>query len=72
MSDTPPGDRPALSVTALSVADAARLLTRIGGQPITKGMLEADLAAGAPTNPDGTLNLVHYAAWLVKEMNRGD
>jgi hypothetical protein len=54
------------------MADAARLLTRIGGQPITKGMLEADLAAGAPTNPDGTLNLVHYAAWLVKEMNRGD
>ena len=22
----------------------------------------ADIAAGAPTNPDGTLNLVHYAA----------
>jgi hypothetical protein len=23
-------------------------------------------------NPDGTLNLVHYAAWLVKGMGRGD
>ncbi len=72
MSDTPPGDRPTLSVTALSVADAARLLTRIGGRPITTAQMEENLAAGAPTNPDGTLNLVHYAAWLVKEMGRGD
>ncbi len=35
-------------------------------------MLQADVAAGAPTNADGTFNLVHYAAWLVKEMGRGD
>jgi hypothetical protein len=35
-------------------------------------MLEADRAAGAPANPDGTVNLVHYAAWLVKESGRGD
>jgi uncharacterized ferredoxin-like protein len=54
------------------VADAARLLTRIGGQPVTVEMLQADVAAGAPTNADGTINLVHYAAWLLKEMGRGD
>jgi hypothetical protein len=35
-------------------------------------MLEADRDAGAPVNGDGTLNLVHYCAWLVKEMGRGD
>jgi hypothetical protein len=29
----------------------------------------ADIDAGAPTNADGTINLVHYAAWLVKEMS---
>ena len=28
--------------------------------------------AGAPLNAEGTLNLVHYAAWLVKEMAGGD
>jgi hypothetical protein len=34
---------------------------------------QADVDAGAPTNGDGTINLVHYAAWLVKEMAcRGD
>ena len=35
--------------------------------------LRRDVEAGAPVNPDGTINLVHYAAWLVKEMAaRGD
>lgn len=57
----------ALSPASLTVADAARLLTRAGGQPVTAAMTEADLAAGAPANADGTLNLVHYAAWLVRE-----
>ena len=62
--------KPPLSPTALALRDAAKLLSRTGGQPIGVEMLEADIAAGAPTNPDGTLNLVHYAAWLVKEMHR--
>ena len=57
---------------ALALADAARLLSRAGGQPISVEMLQADIGAGAPTNADGRLNLVHYAAWLVKEMGRGD
>jgi hypothetical protein len=61
-------EKPSLSPTSLTVADAARLLTKVGGQPVTVGMLEADLAAGAPANTDGTINLVHYAAWLVREM----
>ena len=65
--------RARLDPTALPVADAARLLSAAGGQRVTVEMLEADIAAGAPTNPDGTLNLVHYAAWLVKEAaGRGD
>lgn len=61
-----------LRPTALSLRDAARLLSRAGGQPVSLAMLESDLAAGAPANPDGTINLVHYAAWLVKELASGD
>jgi len=57
-----------LNPGALSVADAARVLSRLGGKAVTEAMLHADIDAGAPTNADGTLNLVHYAAWLVKEM----
>jgi hypothetical protein len=43
----------------------------MGGKPVTEEMLRADMAAGAPTNANGTINLVHYAAWLVKEMSVG-
>jgi hypothetical protein len=64
--------KPSLSPTSLTVADAARLLAKAGGQPVTVAMLEADLAAGAPANADGTINLVHYAAWLVRESSARD
>ena len=60
-----------LNPAALGVADAARVLSRIGGKPVTEEMLRADIDAGAPTNASGTINLVHYAAWLVKEMSVG-
>lgn len=50
----------------LTVEDAARLLAATG-QPVTLEMVAADVSAGAPTNADGTLNLVSYVAWLVKE-----
>ncbi|HKQ49678.1 MAG TPA: hypothetical protein VJZ71_16515 [Phycisphaerae bacterium] len=60
--------RPALNPNALSVDDAARMLSAAGGQLITAEMIQADLAAGAPVNGDGTINLIHYGAWLVKEM----
>ena len=60
-----------LNPAAMPVADGARVLTRLGGKPVTEAMLRADIDAGAPTNADGTLNLVHYAAWLVKEMSAG-
>ena len=58
----------AMDPKALPINDAARLLSKVGGQPITAAMLQADIDAGVPVNPDGTLNVVHYAAWLVKEV----
>ena len=59
----------AANPNALTVTQLARLLTRAGASPITEAMIEADLAAGAPRNPNGTINLVHYSAWLVREMS---
>jgi len=64
--------RKPINPAALALADAARLLAKVGGPSITEAMLRDDVADGAPTNADGTINLVHYAAWLVKEMGRGD
>lgn len=61
----------ALNPAALPVADAARVLSRAGGFPVSEEMLRADIELGAPTNADGTVNLVHYAAWLVRAMATG-
>jgi len=58
-----------LNPTAVPVADAAWVLSRLSGQPVSTEMFEADIEAGAPTNVDGTVNLVHLAAWLVKEIS---
>ena len=58
--------KPGLNPAALQIEDAAKALG------ISEDMLRSDLDAGAPTNPDGTVNLVHYAAWLNREMNRTD
>lgn len=74
MSELAPnsGRKTGLDPKALPVADAARMLSAAGGQRIDVAMLEADIAAGAPTNADGTINLVSYAAWLVREAAGGE
>jgi len=61
-SDRPPPLKPA----ALSVPDAARLL----GLP--PDLVQADIEEGAPVGPDGTINLVSYAAWLNLKDAHGD
>ena len=62
-----------LRPTALSTADMARLLNAAAGiEQVTPEQIETDIKAGAPTNADGTLNLVHYTAWLAREMAQGN
>lgn len=63
--------RKPINPAALALPDAARLLAKVGGPSITESMLRDDVAAGAPTNADGTINLVLYTAWLVRELGRG-
>ena len=58
-----------LDPQALRLVDLARILTTLGAMRVSVEMLEADITAGAPINADGTVNLVHFAAWLVKEMS---
>ncbi len=61
-------DAPGPKLTALPLDQAAALLRRSGSQRVTVESLRADLAAGAPANPDGTLNLIAYGAWLVQAL----
>ena len=59
-------------ITALTPAQAAKVLSAAGGRRITEQMLLADIDAGAPDNADGTINLVHFTAWLLREAAGGD
>jgi hypothetical protein len=61
-----PGNNPRL--TALPLEQVATLLRRAGSQRASIEALRADLAAGAPANGDGTLNLIAYGAWLARAL----
>ena len=52
---------------ALTPTQAAKILSAAGNRRITEAMVRADIKAGAPINADGTVNLIHYAAWLALE-----
>ena len=47
------------------------VLRRSGSRTVSLERLEADIAAGAPVNDDGTMNIFAYTAWIVKELNNG-
>ena len=51
-----------------AVAQAAEVLTAVSGERITEEMIRADVAAGAPVTADGRIKLLHYTAWLDKDM----
>ena len=68
-------ERGSINPLALPIADAAQLLSKAGARQILVEQIKADVAAGAPTNADGTINLVTYAAWLTSQgggRTRGD
>lgn len=59
-----------LNPMALTIEDAARMLSAAGGKTVSIDMVRKDIEAGAPVGPDGRINLVHYSAWLMKEVER--
>ena len=61
-----------LNPLSLTPADAARLLSKVGGVNITEDQIREAIAAGAPVNPGDAINLVHFGAWLLKEMSNGN
>ena len=65
-------DNAPLDPNRLTPEQAAKLLSAAAKVRIPVQQIADDLEAGAPRNADGTFNLVHYAAWIVKEMGRGE
>lgn len=58
----------AVNPASLSIEDMSRLLSGVGGRKIEAEQVQADIDAGAPVGADGRMSLVHYAAWLVREV----
>ena len=57
---------------ALAKETLVRVLAASGSRSATLEQLEADIAAGAPVNDDGTMNILAYAAWILKGNLNGD
>ena len=56
-----------ISLVALTKEQLIELLVKVGSSTISMDSLESDISKGAPVNDDGTINLIYYAAWLIRE-----
>jgi hypothetical protein len=69
MAESNPNPVPAeVNPMSLSIEDMSRLLSAGAGRKISAQQIQADIDAGAPVGHGGRMNLVHYAAWLVREV----
>ena len=59
-------------ITAISPKKLAEILRKSGSREVSDETIAADIEAGAPMAEDGTINMIEYAAWLVREMGYGD
>ena len=57
---------------ALTKVTLVEALRRAGSRTASMDRLMADLEAGAPVNPDGTMSIFAYTAWILKEMSDDD
>ena len=58
--------KPQLNPTALTVEMAAKMLG------IQVQIVQKHIEEGAPVAADGTINLVHYGAWLNSRIRNGN
>ena len=61
---------PQINPLSLTPSEAALLLSKASGKPVSEEMIRAAVEAGCPVEANGNLNLVHVAAWLNKEAER--
>jgi hypothetical protein len=65
-----PGAPGAVNPAALTVEQLARLLAAAGAKSATADAIRRHVARGAPAGADGRMNLMHYMAWLIRELSR--
>jgi hypothetical protein len=59
-----------LNPLALSPENLVKVLVKSGCRIMTLEMLRRDIDSGMPVNADGTVNLIKYMAWMIKETDR--
>lgn len=59
-----------LNPLALSPENLVKVLVKSGCRIMTLEMLRRDIDSGMPVNADGTVNLIKYMAWMIKEIDR--
>ena len=57
-----------LDPKSLSIADAARILSRASGRSVTEEMLREAVSAGLPLKAGDRLDIFVLAAWLNREL----
>ncbi len=58
-----------LNPLALSRENLVTLLKKAGFRDMTTEMLQEDIDGGVPVNADGTISLVKYMAWIIREVH---
>lgn len=56
-----------IDLAAITINDLVTLLAKVGSTRASKELIENHINQGAPVNENGTINLINYTAWLVKE-----
>ncbi len=61
-----------LDPNRLTPEQAAKLLSAAAKSRVPLEQIVVDVESGAPQNGDGTISLVHYCAWLAREMGHAE
>ena len=65
-----PAEPGRINLNALSIEELAQVISAAGKKKVTAEQVQADVDAGAPCGQDGRIDLLRYAAWLAREVNR--
>jgi len=61
-------DSSSVNPAAMTVEQAAKVLSAAGGRKVTVAMIRAAIDAGAPALADGRVNLIELMAWMEREL----
>ena len=60
-----------MKITAIKQDKLLEILRRSGSREVSAETIADDIATGAPVSENGTINMIEYAAWLLREASRG-